>query len=200
MRKINILLKVVSIIIGLLVGVNQVIHGFPTGEIIISFSLIIIVLMPNILRRFNFRISPSIEFIYLLFIFFAQALGSVLNFYQTFYFYDKAMHFLSGVLSSFAGIYILVKFGKYNEKNLAFNCVMIIFTVMAIAGFWEIFEYTGNLILGGDAQKVVATGVNDTMTDIIVALLGSILVCISYLYEQENNKKMLIKRFITEIR
>jgi uncharacterized membrane protein YjdF len=200
MRKINILLKVVSIIIGLVVGVNQVIHGFPTGEIIISFSLIIIVLMPNILRRFNFRITPSIEFIYLLFIFVAQTLGSVLNFYQAFYFYDKAVHFLSGVLDSFVAIFILVRFHKYNEKSLAFNCVMIIFTVMAIAGFWEIFEYTGNLLFGGDPQKVVATGVNDTMTDIIVALLGSVLVCIAYLYEQENNKKMLIERFITEVR
>ena len=200
MRKINILLKVVSIIIGIVVGVNQIINNLPTGEIFISFSLIIIVLLPNILRRFNLKISPTIEFIYLLFIFFAQTLGSVLNFYQTFYFYDKAMHFLSGIISSFAGILILVKFGKYNEKNGAFNCVMIIFTVMAIAGFWEIFEFTANLRFGGDAQKVVATGVNDTMTDIIAALLGSILVCIFYLYERETSKKILIRRFITEIK
>lgn len=199
MRKINILLKVVSIIIGLVVGINQIINDLPTGEIFISFSLIIIVLIPNILRKFNLKISPSIEFIYLLFVFLAQTLGSVLNFYQTFYFYDKVVHFLSGVFSSFVGVFILVKFGKYNEKNVAFNCVMIIFTVMAIAGFWEIFEFTANLIFGGDAQKVVATGVNDTMTDIIVALLGSILICISYLYEQENNKKILIRRFITQI-
>lgn len=200
MKKINIILKLVSIIIGIAVGIYQIINDLPMGEIFISFSLIIIVLMPNILRKFNLKISPSIEFVYLLFIFFAQTLGSVLNFYQTFYFYDKAIHFLSGVISSFVGIFILVKFGKYNKKNLVFNCVMIIFTVMAIAGFWEIFEFTGNLLLGGDAQKVVATGVNDTMTDIIVALLGSILVCISYLYEQENKKRMLIERFITEIK
>ncbi len=193
-------MKLVSIIIGVVVGTTQIINGYPLGEIIISFSLIIIVLFPNILKHFGIEMPVILEFLFLLFIFIAQALGSVLNFYQMFYFYDKLVHFSSGVLDSFVGVFILVKFDRYSNKKTIFNCIMIIFTVMAIAGFWEIFEFTGNLLFGGDAQRVVATGVNDTMTDILVALLGSILVCISYLYEQANNKILLIKGFITQIK
>jgi len=200
MKKINILLKSASIIIGIIVGVNQIIKGIPIGDILISFSLIIIVFIPNILRKIGVKVTLTVEFIYLLFIFFAQTLGSVLDFYQTYYFYDKAMHFLSGILTSFIGIYILVHAGKYSKKNVVFNVIVIIFTVMAIASFWEMFEFTCNILFGGDAQKVLTTGVNDTMSDMIAAFLGSILLCVAYIYEEENNKNLLIKRFITEIK
>lgn len=200
MKIINIVLKLISIIIGIIVGTKQLINGTPIGDTLISLSLIIIVLMPNILRKWGIKIKPIIELIFLLFIFFAQTLGSVLDFYQKYYFYDKVVHFSSGLVTSFLGIYILVILNIYNKKNFLFNFVMIIFTSMAIAGFWEIFEFTCNSIFGGDAQKVMLTGVNDTMTDIIVALLGSLLVSVLYMYEEQNDKKIIVKRFIAELK
>ena len=50
-----------------------------------------------------------------------------------------------------------------------------------------------------DPQKVVQTGVADTMGDIIVAFLGSILVSIGYQYEYKYNYDFLIKRFVNLI-
>lgn len=200
MKKINFLLKLVSIIIGIIVGIRQIISGTPIGDILISLSLILIVFIPNILRKNGVKITPTIEFIYLLFIFLAQTLGSVLDFYQTFYFYDKAMHFLSGILTSLIGIYILVKSGIYSKRNVLFNCIIIIFTALALASFWEMFEFICNIIFGGDAQNVVKTGVDDTMIDIIAAFLGSILLCTAYLYEEESKNNFLIKKYITEIK
>ncbi len=200
MKIINIVLKLISIIIGIIVGTKQIINGTPVGDTLISFSLIIIVLLPNILRKLGSKITPIMELMFLLFIFFAQTLGSVLDFYQKYYFYDKMVHFSSGLVSSFLGIYILVILNIYNKKNLVFNIIMIIFTAMAIAGFWEIFEFVSNTIFGGDAQKVMLTGVNDTMTDIIVALLGSLLISLLYMYEEQNDKKIIVKRFIAELK
>ena len=68
-----------------------------------------------------------------------------------------------------------------------------------VASLWEIFEFTTDNLLGGDAQRVVATGVTDTMKDIICALLGSILFSFCYLYECLKNKTLLIKEFIKKL-
>ena len=43
------------------------------------------------------------------------------------------------------------------------------------------------------------TGVSDTMGDIIVAFLGSILVSVCYRFETKYNYKLLIKKFIKAV-
>ncbi|MBQ9011437.1 MAG: hypothetical protein IJ093_02190 [Bacilli bacterium] len=43
---------------------------------------------------------------------------------------------------------------------------------------WEVFEYVCNIFVGGDAQRVALTGVNDTMLDMIVAFSGSLVTSI----------------------
>ena len=70
---------------------------------------------------------------------------------------------------------------------------------LMVAGLWEIFEFTVDNLLGGDAQKVLTTGVTDTMKDIICALLGSILFSFCYLYECVKNKNLIIKEFIKKL-
>lgn len=200
MRIINFILKFVSLIIGVIVGTKQIIDGANMGDILISLSLIVFVLLPDILRKLNVNFSINNETIYLVFLFFAQALGSVLDFYQRIYCYDKIMHFLSGFLTSFIGLYLLVRLKKYDKKSVAFNIIFIIFTALAVAVFWEIFEYSANAVFHGDPQKVALTGVNDTMQDIIVAFLASIMTAISYCYEEVNNKELIIKKFINDIK
>ena len=68
-----------------------------------------------------------------------------------------------------------------------------------VASLWEVFEYLSSYYFGVDPQKVVMTGVSDTMGDIIVAFLGSILVSISYYFEIKHNYNLLIKKFIKTI-
>ena len=47
-----------------------------------------------------------------------------------------------------------------------------------IAVIWEFFEYGMDLLMAMDLQHVETTGVSDTMTDLIVAFLGSIIFLI----------------------
>ena len=61
------------------------------------------------------------------------------------------------------------------------------------------FEFTSDKLFGKDAQNVLTTGVDDTMKDMIVAALGTILYLILYVYEEINNKKIFIKNFIYDI-
>ena len=109
------------------------------------------------------------------------------------------MHYISGILTSFLAILLLVLFNKYDEKDKTFNIIFIISITLMVAGLWEIFEFAADNLLGGDAQRVLATGVTDTMKDIICALLGSILFSLSYLYECIKKKNLVIKEFIKKL-
>ena len=71
---------------------------------------------------------------------------------------------------------------------------------MMCASLWEIFEYLSSYYFNVDPQKVQMTGVTDTMGDIIVAFLGSIIVSLSYYYEYIYIKNYLIKKYIKSIK
>lgn len=173
--------------------------GKYNSNILVCLSLYLIVFLPKMLRKFSSKVNYLIELIFLLFILFAQLLGSILHFYGIIYWYDSFMHYISGVLTSFLAVLLLVLFNKYDEKDRLFNIIFIISITLMVAGLWEIFEFTADNLLGGDAQKVVATGVTDTMKDIICALLGSVLFSFCYLYECVKNKSLLIKEFIKKL-
>lgn len=173
--------------------------GKYNSNILVCLSLYLIVFIPKILRKASPKINDLIELIFLIFILFAQLLGSILHFYGIIYWYDSFMHYISGILTSFLAILLLVLFNKYDEKDKIFNIIFIISITLMVAGLWEIFEFAADNLLGGDAQRVLATGVTDTMKDIICALLGSILFSLSYLYECIKKKNLVIKEFIKKL-
>ena len=194
-KKINILLILVSII-GSLYFVftkdDNIIFILKDLSIILTINGLYI-----IQKLFKIKINDGINFIYIIFIFMAHFLGVICDLYTKIYWFDKFVHFLSGIVSSFAAIYILLKFKK--NKNLFFDILYIIAITLMIASLWEVFEYLASYYFNVDPQKVLLTGVNDTMSDIIVAFLGSILVSISYYYESKYNVNLLIKKFIKQI-
>ena len=163
-----------------------------------DMSIIITINALYIIQKlFKVKISEGLNLIYIIFIFIAHFLGVICELYNHIYWFDKLAHFLSGVITAFVAIYILVKFRK--DKNMFFDILYIIALTLAVASLWEVFEYLSSYYFGVDPQKVTMTGVSDTMNDIIVAFLGSILVSISYYFENKYNYNLLIKKFIKTI-
>lgn len=196
--------KTNNILIILMIIVNTIcmflsICGKYNSNILVCLSLYLIIFLPRIVRKFSSKVNDLIELIFLLFILFAQLLGSILHFYGIIYWYDSFMHYISGILTSFLAVIILILFNKYDDNDKVFNVIFILSITLTVASLWEIFEFTTDNLLGGDAQRVVATGVTDTMKDIICALLGSILFSFCYLYECLKNKTLLIKEFIKKL-
>lgn len=196
--------KTNNILIILMIIVNTIcmflsICGKYNSNILVCLSLYLIIFLPRIIRKFSPKVNDLIELIFLLFILFAQLLGSILHFYGIIYWYDSFMHYISGILTSFLAVIILILFNKYDDNDKVFNVIFILSITLMVASLWEIFEFTTDNLLGGDAQRVVATGVTDTMKDIICALLGSILFSFCYLYECLKNKTLLIKEFIKKL-
>lgn len=153
------------------------------GLILKDASIIITITLPYIVEKlFKIKIDINTKFAYIIFVFMAHFLGATCELYNKIYWFDKFTHTLSGVLTAYAAILLLKHLKKYNKKDRFFNVLFIIAFALMIASFWEMFEFTANILFGGDAQKVASTGVTDTMMDIIVAFLGSILYSIVYLF------------------
>lgn len=167
---------------------------------LIIVSIIPVLLIPTLVNKFSkFKIEPEIEFVYLMFIFLAQFLGGSLNFYRIVPFYDKVMHGISGIMTSILAIVILVKSKSYNKNPLWVNVLFIICVTLSVATLWEFFEFTNDNIFSKDAQKVLTTGVDDTMVDMLAAFIGSIMFSIIYIIEEKTKKNILVKKFAEKI-
>ena len=194
-KKINITLILIAIIGSLyyvFIRDNNIVLILKDSSIILSISALYIVQ-----KIFKIRINEYINLVYIIFIFMAHFLGVICELYNYIYWFDKFVHFLSGIVTSFVAIYLLIIFKK--NKNMFFDLLFIIAITLMVASLWEVFEYLSSYYFGVDPQKAVTTGVSDTMGDIIVAFLGSILVSICYYYENKYNYNLLIKKFIKTI-
>lgn len=190
-----------TLLISLLILINsgyllKLILSNNESRILVTLSLYLTIWIPRIVRStFKVKIPEYMELVYLIFIFLAQFLGSIVGLYTYVYWFDSFVHFISGVLTSIFGIAILHWFSSYDSKKIIFNIFFMIAFTLMVASMWEMFEFTLDLILNGDTQNVVETGVADTMVDMIVALLGSLLVSVYYWYEKKCNKKQFFNRY-----
>jgi hypothetical protein len=116
----------------------------------------------------------------LIFIFMAMFLAEILNFYKMIPIYDKILHSVSGAMLFFVGkaFYNYLEDSKKSTNNN--SQIMILFSMffaIAIAGCWEIFEFSMDRIMGFHLQR---DSLFDTMQDIIcgtsVAILTALLV------------------------
>lgn len=166
------------------------------GLILKDASIIVTITLPYIIEKiFKKNIPIGIKFFWILFIFLAQFLGATVELYNKVEYFDKFTHWLSGITTALISLMVLSYMDMFDKNKILFNVIWIISLTLAVAAGWEIFEYTANILFGGDAQRVVLTGVNDTMQDIIVALIGGIIVISVYCYETLQNKKGLIDLF-----
>lgn len=181
MKRVNILLIIITIILS---GI-AVFGELDRGVVIIlkDSSIILTLLFPYILKKlFKLNISESLILVWIIFIFLAHYLGVICELYNSWFYFDKVAHTFSGVLSAYTAVMII---DNMKIKNMLFKVIFILSFTWMCAGIWEVFEFTCNILFGGDAQKVIQTGVDDTMLDMIVAFIGSIFVSgVYYLKER----------------
>ena len=193
LKKINVGIIVVSLIINTIFIILTLIGKY-NSSVLVCLSLYLILFIPTIVNKlFNINISDSSQFIFLIFIFVAQLLGSIAHFYELIPWFDSFTHFISGILSALFALQLLVLFDKYKVDSKVFNILFAIAFTLMIASFWEFFEFSADRLFGRDAQKVLKTGVGDTMKDMICALLGSLLFLVGYIYDIISGKNKLKK-------
>lgn len=167
------------------------------GLVLKDASMLFTITLPYIIEKiFKTKMSLVIKTTYIVFIFVAQFLGVTVELYNMISWFDKFTHWLSGIVTALLSLSILSKFKLYNKNNVLFNIIWMIALTLAVASLWECFEYIANMLFGGDAQRVVTTGVNDTMQDIIVAFIGALIVSLVYIFECKTDNKGIVNSFI----
>lgn len=140
----------------------------PIFAVLVSFA-------PLLLERLaRIRIPAPLQFVYVLFIVASLFTGTYLGLYGIWTFWDKVIHFSSGML---IGVYSVILL-DLAAKKFAFRLPQVLraVTVSTIGGtaavLWEIAEFTSDTFFGTHAQITNA----DTMTDLINGLAGAVLV------------------------
>lgn len=131
-------------------------------------------LPPVVEKVYKSHISFRIQLVYYIFLFISLDLGICLDWYKTAPYFDKAVHFGSGVLSALVGYYALVYF-KVMKNPRGFKILFIVSLCMLVAVGWECFEFCCDKFLGQHMQQLVSVGVDDTMFDLLAAAAGSII-------------------------
>lgn len=179
------ILNILLIIITLVCSAFTIFSEIDQDIVIIlkDSSIILTVMVPYIIQKiFKVKLNDGLITIWIIFIFLAHYLGVTAEFYNKWPLFDKITHTMSGILTSYIALVIL---NYQKTKNKVFNVLFLVSFSWLCAGMWEVFEFTCNYFFGGDAQRVVTTGVSDTMWDMIVAFLGSIAVSIWYILKSK---------------
>jgi uncharacterized membrane protein YjdF len=117
-------------------------------------------------------------------------LAEILNFYTKIPFYDKILHLISGIMLFFLGQALYKRIESKQNEFQTNTTIMVLFSMffsIAMAGCWEIFEFSCDRIFGYHLQL---DSLFDTMGDIIcgttTAVLTAIFVLSSYRAKKVN--------------
>jgi len=144
------------------------------------------------------EIPYSLKIFFIIFIFMSKFLGGDNFYFSSIPLYDKIIHAVYGIFSCFVSIFILVRFTRYNNKNILYNILFFIAFALGTSVLWEFLEYFADNISLGNNQRL-ETGITDTMLDLIYTFISSILFSICYYIELKLNKNMLIYKFINSL-
>lgn len=120
-------------------------------------TLILFVIPFFIEDKFKITIPSVLEIIILLFIFSAEILGEIQNFYKIFPNWDMILHTLNGFLAAAIGfslIDILNRTDKFHIKMSPIFVALVSFCFsMTVGVVWEFFEFGADQFLNADMQK-----------------------------------------------
>ena len=166
-RKVFIVNTVLAVfVIGILV--RSLMLGNLNSAFICLMTLCLFSVPAIIKRTFNVKLPETLEIIVLFFIFCAEILGELGNYYMSYPHWDLMLHSTWGFLCAALG-FALVDIINQNDK-IKFNLSPVYVAVVAfcfsmtVGVFWEFFEFTADALLGTDTQKdTIITEITSTL-------------------------------------
>ena len=134
----------------------QILRGNFENALLCLLSLFLLLVPFFIQKNFKITLPNTLEIIILLFIFSAEILGEIQNFYGIFPFWDTMLHTINGFLAAAVGFSLINLLNKNSEKfNLSpvYLCLVAFCFSMTIGVLWEFFEFASDKILSIDMQK-----------------------------------------------
>lgn len=161
-------------------------------------TTIILPYIPNFFKLLKVEFSLPLILAYEVFLIVAMVLGIDLNWYSEVLvtagndsYYDKIVHFSSGILVALAGWELLTLHARKNgiqKSNKWFQALFLMGAIALVAVGWECYEFLYDQFFGGNMQELVKAGVADTMWDMIASLIGGGICVICLLQLQKPQK------------
>ncbi|MBE5822282.1 MAG: hypothetical protein E7311_06850 [Clostridiales bacterium] len=174
-----------------------------TLVIILTF---ILTYFPSILkRRFGVYLPIRLEITITVFLFAAQVLGEIHGFYDKISWWDTMLHTTTGIILGLVGFLFVYLLNENGDKNVNLSPVFVVIVAfcfaMTLGVFWEFFEYGSDRLFGYNMQKFRLPGQDglvDTMDDLIVDAVGSLVACIFGWIYMKKKKDTLFNDYFDE--
>ena len=119
---------------------------------------LILFLIPSFIEsRFKLDLPETLEIVVLLFIFSAEILGEIQNFYNVFSKWDTILHTINGFLCAAIGFSLIDILNRYEKFHLNLSPLFVAIVgfcfSMTIGVLWEFFEYGADKYFKTDMQK-----------------------------------------------
>ncbi|GAA0793942.1 hypothetical protein GCM10008910_09940 [Faecalicatena orotica] len=151
---------IVYFILRLLVIIMMILQIFNKNyeNVFLCILTLLLLVVPSLVQvTMKIELPTTLEIIILVFIFAAEILGEIREFYIVFPFWDTVLHTLNGFLAAAIG-FSLVDLLNRSEKMVfklspLFTAIVAFCFSMTIGVIWEFFEFGMDQILGYDMQK-----------------------------------------------
>ena len=137
--------------------VLQLLHKNYENVFLCILTLFLFLLPSFFETKFKLDLPESLEIVILLFIFAAEILGEIQNFYGIFSNWDTILHTINGFLCAAIGFSLIDILNRYEKLHLNLSPLFVAivgFTFsMTIGVLWEFFEYSADVYFKTDMQK-----------------------------------------------
>lgn len=170
-----------------------------------STTLIFLLMLgPSILkRRYRLYLPFTLDLGMVLFIFLTLFLGGVGRLYDYIPFWDKFLHFQSGLLLGATGFVLVYILNENKKLKLDLSPIFVsIFAVtfsLSIGVIWEMFEFAGDAYFSAHLTHHILWQTNnaDTMWDLIADGAGALIVSVvGYFWMYRHNRLPFTPRLL----
>jgi hypothetical protein len=152
-------------------------------NVFLTAIVILLTLVPAFLfRRYRVVIPAEFQLVATAFVFLSLFLGSALDFYYHFWWWDLVLHTASGFLLGIIGFLALFVLNQTDRLRPGMTPAFISFFgvtfAVTLGVAWEIFEFVADTVRPGLNMQSTETGVRDTMVDLIVDTAGAVAVAL----------------------
>jgi len=214
----GILIAVFAFVSGLFFAHNP---GDSFYNCFLALLFIALTFIPDIMKkRMKIYLPTGLQAAIVVFIFAAQILGEIRNFYARFPWWDTALHTLSGVILGYIGFLIIYSINTdritRRRMNIAGVIAFAFFFAVGCGALWEILEFSIDFFLNKNTQSGVTVaeirdmidgmepgewfrdpGLNDTMKDLIMDTIGAVAAIVMGYFTIRRHHDRLISEFET---
>lgn len=177
-QKVLRVVQILYILAGAIIAVMGVVHRSAYEALLALTTLLLLPGLWLVRKLMGIRGGWQLETYIYIFSLMGWTLGGAGRVYELVPYYDKLVHCLSGVFVSMLALALYRMMERRHSRegeNPATACVFVFSASMAVAGLFELCEFALAPIMGRDLQNVAGTGVTDTMGDMLVCLIGTVV-------------------------